>query len=61
MDTHLIALLMFLLLTYLLFRRPSSMAPKRFPTELDFQIWHSVLLKRELLKGTLGNAGNYVE
>jgi len=49
MDTQLIALLMFLLLTYLLFRRPASMAPKRYPTELDFRIGHSVLLQRELL------------
>ena len=61
MDTHLIALLMFLLLTYLFFRRPSSMAPKRYPAELDFQFGHSVLLKRELLRGTLEKAGNYVE
>jgi hypothetical protein len=50
MDTQLIALLMFLLLTYLLFRRPASMGPKRYPTELDFRIGHSVLLQRELLK-----------
>jgi hypothetical protein len=51
MDTQIIALLMFLLLTYLLFRRPASAPPKRYPTELDFQIGHSVLLERELLKG----------
>jgi len=49
MDTQLIALLMFLALTYLLFRRPASMAPKRYPTELDFRIGHSVLLQKELL------------
>jgi hypothetical protein len=61
MDQQLIALLMFPLLTYLLFRRPASMAPKRCPTELDFQIGHSVLLKKELLKETLDNAGNHVE
>ena len=48
MDTQLIALLMFLLLTYLLFRRPASMATKRCPTELDFRIGRSVLLQREL-------------
>ena len=50
MDTQLIALLMFLTLTYLLFRKPASMAPKRYPTELDFRIGRSVLLQRELLK-----------
>ena len=50
MDTQLIALLMFLTLTYLLFRKPASMAPKRYPTELDVRIGHSVLLQRELLK-----------
>jgi hypothetical protein len=37
------------------------MAPKRYPTELDFQIGSSVLLKRELLKGTLGKEGDHVE
>jgi len=26
------------------------MAPKRYPTELDFQIGHSVMLQREFLK-----------
>jgi hypothetical protein len=36
------------------------MAPKRFPTELDFRIGSSVLLKRELLNGPLGKAGNHV-
>ena len=50
MDTQLIVLLMFLLLTYLLFRRPASTAQKRYPTELDFRIGHSVLLQREFLK-----------
>ena len=49
MDTQLFALLMFLTLTYLLFRRPASMAPRRYPTELDFRIGHSVLSQRELL------------
>jgi hypothetical protein len=38
MDTQLIAFLMFLLLSYLLFRRPASAAQKRYPTELDFQL-----------------------
>ncbi|HEY6400682.1 MAG TPA: hypothetical protein VI479_04695 [Blastocatellia bacterium] len=47
MDTQLIALLMFLLLTYLLFRRPASAALRRGPTELDFQINHPVYLKNE--------------
>ena len=61
MDTQLFALLMFPALTYLLFRRPASMAPKRYPTELDFQIGHSVMLKKELLKGTLDKAGDHVE
>jgi hypothetical protein len=36
------------------------MAPKRYPTELNFQIGRSVLLKGELLKGTLGKAGDHV-
>jgi hypothetical protein len=58
MDTQLIALLMFLTLTYLLFRRPASMAPKRYPTELDFRIGHSVLLQRELLKETAATAAS---
>jgi hypothetical protein len=47
MDTQLTAFLMFLLLTYLLFRRPVSMASRRYPTELNFQISHSVHLNRE--------------
>jgi hypothetical protein len=59
MDTQLIALLMFLPLSYLLLRRPASMTPKRGPTELDFQIGHSVMLKSEL--GTLEKAGNHIE
>src|SRR5262245_42272842 len=42
MDIQLIALLMFLLLTYLLFRRPASSASKRLPTELNFQIGRPV-------------------
>src|SRR5574341_464815 len=50
MDTQLIALLMFLLLSYLLFRRPASAVTKRYPTELDFQIGHSVFLQKELSK-----------
>ena len=58
MDTQLIVFLMFLTLTYLLFRRPVSMAPKRYPTELDFQIGHSVLLQRELLKENAATAAS---
>jgi hypothetical protein len=58
MDTQLIAFLMFLTLTYLLFRRPTSMAPKRYPTELDFRIGHSVLAQRELLKETAATAAS---
>jgi hypothetical protein len=50
MDTQLIALLMFLLLSYLLFRRPASAASRRCPTELNFQIGHPVNLKSERLK-----------
>jgi hypothetical protein len=40
--------LMFLLLSYLLFRRPASAMTRRYPTELDFQIGHSVFLQKEL-------------
>jgi hypothetical protein len=58
MDTQLIVFLMFLLLTYLLFRRPDSMAPKRYPTELDFRIGHSVLLQRELFKENAATAAS---
>jgi putative OmpL-like beta-barrel porin-2 len=47
MDTQLIALLMFLLLIYLLFRRPTSAALRRGPTELNVQINHPVYLKNE--------------
>jgi Putative beta-barrel porin-2, OmpL-like. bbp2 len=50
MDSQLSALLMFLLLTYLLFRRPASAASKRYPTELNFQIGHSIYLTSEVLK-----------
>ena len=32
------------------------MAPKRYPTELDFRIGHSVLLQRELLKENAATA-----
>jgi len=46
MDMQLTALLMFLLLTYLLFRRPAS-GSKRLPTELNFQIAHPVDFKSE--------------
>jgi len=50
MDTQLISLLMFLLLTYLLFQRPASAASKRLPTELNFQIGHTVNLKSGILR-----------
>jgi hypothetical protein len=56
MDIHLSALLMFLLLSYLLFRRPASTVSRRYPTELGFQIGHSVLLQKELLKGNSATA-----
>ncbi len=54
MSTQLIALLMFLLLTYLLFRRPASErgSTRRYPTELDFQVGHSVYLKNEPKKAS---------
>ena len=45
MDTQIIALLMFLLLTYLLFRRPAPAMSRRGPTELNFQIRRHVHLK----------------
>jgi hypothetical protein len=58
MDTQLIVLLMFLLLTYLLFRRPASVSPRRYPTELDFRIGHSALLQRESLKENAATAAS---
>jgi hypothetical protein len=50
MDTQLNALLMFPLLTYLLFRRPASEASKRRGAELNFQIGHPVYLTNEIPK-----------
>lgn len=47
MFTQLTALLMFLLLTYLLFRRPASAALRRSPVELHFQVRHPVYLVSE--------------
>jgi hypothetical protein len=47
MSAQLIALLMFLLLTYLLFRRPASAATGRYPTELNIRVRHSSHLKSE--------------
>src|SRR5215472_14943655 len=47
MDTQLIALLMFLPLIYLLFRKPASAASRRYPTELNFQVGQPVYLKSE--------------
>jgi hypothetical protein len=47
MDTQFTALLMFLILTYLLFRRPASATPRRGPTELNFRISHSAHLNSE--------------
>jgi TolA-binding protein len=47
MSTQLIALLMFLLLTYLLFRRPASDALRRLPSELHIQVSRPVYLKKE--------------
>jgi hypothetical protein len=47
MDTHNRAFLfMFMLLTYLLFRRPASAVSKRLPIELNFQIGHTVKTRR---------------
>jgi len=48
MNTQIIAFLMFLLLTYLLFRRPTSAATMRCPTELNFQVGHSIYLPSEM-------------
>src|SRR5262245_61203467 len=48
METHNWAFhFMFLLLTYLLFRRPASATSKRLPTELNFKIGHPVNLRNE--------------
>src|SRR5215475_5108668 len=58
MYSQLSALLMFLLLTYLLFRRPASAASKRIPTELNFQVRHSTYLTSEMLwKKTVSPSG----
>lgn len=48
MSTQLYALLMFLLLTYWLFRRPAATAPRRGPTELNFRLGSSVALTDRL-------------
>src|SRR5262245_59661184 len=56
MSTQLIALLMFLLLTYLLFRRPASGAIRRLPSELHIQVRRPVYLKNELPKETARSA-----
>ena len=50
MSAQLIALLMFLLLTYLLFRRPASAAPGRRPSELNSRVGHSICRKSESLR-----------
>jgi hypothetical protein len=50
MNTQMIAILMFLLLTYLLFRRSASAALRRYPTELNFQVGHSIYLPSETLE-----------
>src|SRR5262245_25125405 len=47
MDTLIFALLMFLLLTYLLFRRTASTRSRRYPTELHVQLGPAVSLKAE--------------
>jgi hypothetical protein len=47
MSTQLIALLMFLLLTYLLFRRRTSAAPWRGPGDLHIQIMRPAYLKND--------------
>ena len=46
MSTQLIALLMFLLLTYLLFRRPASAALRRSPVEFH-KLTEGVLMRGE--------------
>src|SRR5262245_55806136 len=56
MSTQLIALLMFLLLTYLLFRRPASGAIRRLPSELHIQVRRPVYLKDESPKETARSA-----
>ena len=48
MNTQIIAILMFLLLAYLLFRRPASAASRRCPTDLNFQVEHSIYLPSEM-------------
>jgi hypothetical protein len=50
MNTQIIAILMFLLLAYLLFRRPASAASRQCPTELNFQVGHSIYLPNEILE-----------
>jgi hypothetical protein len=60
MFTQLIALSMFLLLTYLLFRRPASAAPRRSPGELHIQVRPSVYINNESPKenDTSGDGGS---
>ncbi|MGH9855247.1 MAG: hypothetical protein ACREBD_35890, partial [Blastocatellia bacterium] len=50
MSTQLMALLMFLLLTYLLFKRPASATPGRCPSELNSGVGHSICRKGESLR-----------
>jgi Putative beta-barrel porin-2, OmpL-like. bbp2 len=61
MSTQLISIPMFLLLVYLLFRRSDSSASgqagiRRYPTELDFQVGHSVCLNKENITSTPGRS-----
>src|SRR5262245_45272079 len=58
MDTQLSALLMFLLLTYFLFRRPASASSSRYPTELNCQVGHTIYMTSEMLeKKTVSRPG----
>jgi hypothetical protein len=50
MDVPLVVLLMFLLLSYLLYHRSAQAISKQYPAELEFQIGHSVYLKGLLVK-----------
>ncbi len=62
MSDQLIVLFMFLLLTYLLFRRPASAVPGQHPTELDFQIgqWAITPRKKSVSTEKRSNAGQSV-
>jgi len=50
MDIPLVVLLMFLLLSYLLYHRGARAISKQYPAELEFQIGQSIYLKSVLMK-----------